>query len=401
MRTRTEHRTNGRSSARRSGPLAAAGLAAVLLIVSLGSGASGVVAKGGRVDLEKPMFSDPTSITNPLFSRDTRSQIIQLGAEGKDELRFEITYLPDTKLVKWNGQRVETRVTHFVAYMNGRILEVATDFYAQADDGSVWYFGENVDNYVNGVIVDHEGTWLAGKDGPPGMIMPADPQVGDVYRPENIPGLVFEEVTVKRAGVTVYGPRGRVPGAVFVQERLMDGTIEDKIFAPGYGEFKAQVASLDELYKLALAVPIDALGGSVPRTLSAIRNGVSEVFEAAAAERWNQLSAKVEGVIADWNTYRTTKPTAKLLDVQMTDALGVLEDAVTAKRLARVRQAALGVAHAELDLELQYRSSDDIDRDRLALWRRQLLIDRAAGDSGAVAGDIETLKTIHDRIDGN
>ena len=137
--------------------------------------------------------------------------------------------------------------------MNGRILEVATDFYAQADDGSVWDFGENVDNYEDGVIVDHEGTWLAGKDGPPGMIMPADPQVGDVYRPENIRGLVFEEVTVKRTGVTVNGPRGPVPGAVFVQERLMEGTIEDKIFAPGYGEFKAQVASLDELYKLALA----------------------------------------------------------------------------------------------------------------------------------------------------
>ena len=400
MGTRTEHRTNGRGSTRRSAPLAAAGLAAALLIVSLGSGASGVVAKGGRVDLEKPTFSDPTSITNPLFSRDTRSQIIQLGAEGKDELRFEITYLPDTKLIKWNGQRIETRVTHFVAYMNGRILEVATDFYAQADDGSVWYFGENVDNYENGVIVDHEGTWLAGKDGPPGMIMPADPKVGDVYRPENIPGLVFEEVTVKRAGVTVNGPRGPVPGAVFVQERLMDGTIEDKIFAPGYGEFKAQVASLDELYKLALAVPIDALRGPVPQTLSTIRNGVSEVFEAAPAKRWNQLSAKVERAITDWNTYRTNQ-IPKLLDAQMADALGALEDAVGAKRLARVRQAALGVAHAELDLELQYRSSDDVDRDRLALWRLQLHVDRAAGDSDAVAGDIEALKTIHDRIDGN
>ncbi len=401
MRTRTEHRTNRRSSTRRSGPLAAAGLAAVLLIVSLGSGASGVAAKGGRVDLEKPTFSDPTSITNPLFSRDTRSQIIQLGAEGKDELRFEITYLPDTEFIKWNGQRVETRVTHFVAYMNGRILEVATDFYAQADDGSVWYFGENVDNYENGVIVDHEGTWLAGRDGPPGMIMPADPNVGDVYRPENIPGLVFEEVTVKRTVVTVNGPRGPVPGAVFVQERLMDGTIEDKIFAPAYGEFKAQVASLDELYKLALAVPIDALGGPVPQSLSALRSGVSGVFDAAPAKRWHQLSAKVDRVITDWNTYRTTKQIPKLLDAQMTDAIGSLEDAVGEKRPARVRQAALGAAHAELDLELQYRSSDDVDRDRLAIWRHQLLIDRAAGDSDAVAGDIETLKTIHDRIDGS
>ena len=212
------------------------------------------------MDLETPTFSDPTSITNPLFPRDAVTQVVQLGVEGEDELRFEITYLPDTKFIRWNGQRVETRVTHFVAYMNGRILEVATDFYAQADDGAVWYFGENVDNYENGVIVDHEGTWLAGRDGPPGMIMPGDPQVGDVFRPENIPGLVFEQVTVRRTGFTVAGPRGPVSGAIAVRERLMDGTTEDKQYAPGYGEFRAEVKTEAELYHVAVASPIDSLG---------------------------------------------------------------------------------------------------------------------------------------------
>jgi len=132
--------------------------------------------------------------------------------------------------------------------------KVALDFYAQVDDGSVWYFGEDVFNYEDGVVVDNEGTWLAGKDGPPGMIMPADPKVGNVYRPENIPGVVFEEVTVQAVSQTVGGPRGPVSGAIFVQEHLMDGTIEDKVFAPGYGEFRAQVVSLDELYGVAFAV---------------------------------------------------------------------------------------------------------------------------------------------------
>lgn len=47
-----------------------------------------------------------------------------------------------------------------------------------------------MENYVDGVLDNTDGTWLAGKDGPPGMIMPADTQVGDVYRPENIPGFV-------------------------------------------------------------------------------------------------------------------------------------------------------------------------------------------------------------------
>ena len=52
--------------------------------------------------------------------------------------------------------------------------------------------------------------------------MPARPRVGDVYRPENIPGLVFEEVTVKKVDQTVRGPRG-APGAILVQERPFDG----------------------------------------------------------------------------------------------------------------------------------------------------------------------------------
>ena len=94
------------------------------------------------------------------------------------------------------------------------------------------------------------------------MIMPADPRVGDRYRPENIPGLVFEEDTVKTINETVVGPRGPVEGAVPVAEHLMEGTIEGKVFAPGYGEF--QVRAEDEALTVALAVPIDASPGPRP-----------------------------------------------------------------------------------------------------------------------------------------
>ncbi len=55
------------------------------------------------------------------------------------------------------------------------------------------------------------------------MIMPANPQVGDVYRPENIPGFVFEEVTIQSTGLTVDGPTGSVAGAIVVKELHMDG----------------------------------------------------------------------------------------------------------------------------------------------------------------------------------
>jgi hypothetical protein len=199
---------------------------------------------GRRVDLVAPPFSDSTTITNPLFPiSELRSAILNGHGDGRP-LKIETTLLPDTRVIEWRpGQCVHTAVSQFVAYRDGRILEVALDHYAQADDGSVWYFGEDVFNYRRGVVNDTAGSWLAGKEGPAAMIMPAQPARGMVYRPENIPGLVFEEVTVKRTGVTVQGPRGPVRGAIVAGELLDDGSREDKYFAPGYGEFRTRPTS--------------------------------------------------------------------------------------------------------------------------------------------------------------
>ena len=71
------------------------------------------------------------------------------------------------------GSAGRGRVSQYVAFLGGSIEEVAYDLYAQADDGSVWYFGEDVFDFRDGAIVVTEGTWLAGKDGPAAMIMPA------------------------------------------------------------------------------------------------------------------------------------------------------------------------------------------------------------------------------------
>jgi len=351
-----------------------------------------------RVDLVDPVFSDPTTINNPLFPRVGLTQTVQLGAEGSDKLRFEVTLLPDIKVIEWNGQPVETRVTHFVAYSNGRILEVAHDFYAQADDGSVWYFGEDVFNYEDGDVVDHEGTWLADKDGPPGMIMPADPQVGDVYRPENIPGVVFEEVTVLSTGETVDGPRGPVPGAVLVQEHLMDGTVEDKFFAPGYGEFHAEVVTLKERYGVALAVPIDALPGPVPDELTTLSTGATDMIDADPGKDGEVIAAAFDRMTSAWEAYRVGDLPERLA-LQMTDALDALTAAVGHGNGADTRHAAVDVARAALDFELRHRPIIDVDLARLRLWACQLGIDVAAQDPASVVGDVASIEAIWDRID--
>ena len=385
---------NGRDTKRRR--LATAGLMGSLVAGTLAL-SGGSASAAGRVDLAEPTFSDPTSITNPLFPISDLTQVLQLGEEAGEQLRHEVTLLDETKTVEWNGQRVETLVSQFVAYGDGRILEAALDYFAQADDGSVWYFGEDVDNYEDGVVANHEGTWLAGRDGPPGMIMPADPQVGDVFRPENIPGLVFEEVTVTSVGDTVAGPRGPVPGAIGVQERLLDGTLEDKVYAPGYGEFQARVPTEGELVTVALGVPTDARPGDVPDAVSALSSRATRIFKAAPRGNWDRVSAIHERLATAWEAYRTGD-VPDLLEAGMDDALGTLGDAVEARDPGEVAQAALHVSELALDLQLQYRDPSEVDDDRLGVWRRQLRLDRASGDAAGVAGDRATVELIEDRI---
>jgi hypothetical protein len=227
-----------------------------------------VAPDADRIDLVAGPFTDPTSITNPLFPiGDLRSAVLNGHVDGLP-FRTETTLLPHTRIIEWtDGQCVEAVVSQHTAYLGGRLEEVALDYYAQADDGSVWYFGEDVLNYdTRGEITDTEGTWLAGKEGPAAMIMPGIPQIGDVNRPENIPGLVFEEVSAKLIDETVNGPSGPVNG-VFVAEELHDDrSFSDKVFAPGYGEFLS--AHDGDLEKMAVASPMPAGSWSTMVTLS-------------------------------------------------------------------------------------------------------------------------------------
>ena len=63
------------------------------------------------------------------------------------------------------------------------------DWYAQDDDGNLWYFGEDTNEFEDGKPVGHAGAWEAGVDGAlPGILLPADPEVGMTYRQEYYAG---------------------------------------------------------------------------------------------------------------------------------------------------------------------------------------------------------------------
>jgi hypothetical protein len=364
-------------------------------MVASGLGRLPVAPRSKRVDLVAPPFSSPTNVTNPLFPISRLASVVLNGKVDGKPFRTETTLLPDTRVIEWStGQCVETLVSQYVAYLDGRIQEVALDFYAQADDGSVWYFGEDVYNYERGAIADTSGTWLAGKEGPAAMIMPAMPRPGDVNRPENIPGLVWEEVRTVRTGRTVRGPRGPVAGAVVGRELHDDGHFSDKVFAPGYGEFFT--ADGGDVEALAVAVPTDA-AGPAPARLRRIPIGANRVLRGIRARRWRRAARTVRAIRRAWSAHRTDEVPPRLV-APTARALRTLGRALAARKPRRARRAALDLGQAGLDLELRHRPVHMIDKARFVLWTRRVALDARARRRGATNGDVAVLEWIRDRF---
>jgi len=121
---------------------------------------------------------------------------------------------------------------------NGDLVEETFDWYAQDKDGNVWYFGEDAKEYEAGVVVSTKGSWEAGVDGAmPGIIMEANPQVGDFYRQEYYKGEaedMAEVLSLTESASVIYGS---FDSLLMTREwaLLEPGIVEHKYYAPGVG----------------------------------------------------------------------------------------------------------------------------------------------------------------------
>jgi hypothetical protein len=360
-----------------------------------------VAPDSARVDLSAPAFSHPTEVTNPLFPiSDLHSAVLNGTIDGKP-FHTETTLMPYTRVIEWTpGQQVETLVSQYSAFLDGRLQEVALDYYAQADDGSVWYFGEDVADYnPQGEITYTTDSWLAGKDGPPAMIMPGQPKIGQAFRTENIPGVVFEEVTVKTTDKTVPGPLGPVKGAMVGSELHDDALRSDKVFAPGYGEFSTK--DTDGVEAMALAVPTDAAQGPPPAELETVLNSANQASEAVQARDTAATAGAARSASGAWRKLKSAGDLPVRLVPPMDSAIKALTSAKPAQDPSSAGTAAINVAQAALDLELRYRPPAEIDLARFEQWNRQLIVDAAAKDLGGVSSDLATMEWVRDRFEPN
>lgn len=131
-----------------------------------------------------PVFSHPQQITNPYLPLASLKQdILQNETE-----RVERTARPEIrKTFQVGGQTVEALTVEDREFdAGGELIEATRDYFAQDDDGSVYYMGEDVDEYSHGKITGHSGAWLFGKDTQRlGLLMPAHPKIGDKFKSED------------------------------------------------------------------------------------------------------------------------------------------------------------------------------------------------------------------------
>jgi hypothetical protein len=206
--------------------------ACLIIALSLGGGFAAPAIAQGQLSAA-PRFSNPRAITNSYLPLQSLKRDI-LTSKGE---RVERTVRPDLqKAFQMGDQKVEALVVEDREFAHGKLSEVALDYFAQADDGTVYYLGEDVDQYRNGKVVGHEGSWLLGKQTwQLGVLMPPHPKVGDRFRSEDVPGVTREDDEVLSVSETVTVAAGTYQNCVKIKEHLSDGKTEYKFYAPGTG----------------------------------------------------------------------------------------------------------------------------------------------------------------------
>ncbi len=145
-------------------------------------------------------------IDNPYFALPIGKKLVY-EAETEDGIeRIEI-FVPG-----WTREvmGVETLVFWDRVYLDGELIEDTRDYLAQhKETGDVWYFCEHVDNYEDQELVNHDGAWLGGVDGAlPGKWVLGNPEVGDYFLNEYYIGEAEDEAEIVGIDETAVTPFG-------------------------------------------------------------------------------------------------------------------------------------------------------------------------------------------------
>jgi hypothetical protein len=183
---------------------------------------------------------------NQFFILEPGYQQTFVGDEDGEEVELVITVLDETKEV----DGVETRVVEERESADGELVEVSRNYFAICEQtNSVFYFGEDVDDYEDGEVVGHGGAWLAGQDGAKaGLMMPGTVLLGSRYMQEVAPDVAMDRAHIISMNATVETPAGTFDNVLKIRETtpLEPSAREFKYYAEGVGLIQDAHLKLEE-----------------------------------------------------------------------------------------------------------------------------------------------------------
>ncbi len=238
-----------------------------LLLCAVGACATGAIMAGGLVELpfSPANFSAPLNISNPYLPM-VPGTSFHYSAEVEDGC--EVTDTTVTAGVR-TILGVDARVIEDLSWFDGDcdgfgdvLLEETEDWFAQDDEGNVWYMGEFTTSFFDddgNPVVSHEGSWEAGVDGAQaGIMMLANPAPGLFYRQELSIGVAEDMAKVTRVNAFVSSDLGDFEDCIKTKEwTVLDpGAIEHKYYCPGLGLVLVEELKSKTVYqKLVEIVP--------------------------------------------------------------------------------------------------------------------------------------------------
>ena len=208
-----------------------------------------LVLATGVARTEDKAFVDTFSVDEKNFVSSGRNKyfILEPGFQWiyeDDDEKLVITVLDETKKVG----NVEARIIEERESKGDKLVEVSRNYFAiDKTTNNVYYFGEDVDRYKDGKVSNHEGSWLAGTNGAKfGLVMAAEPKVGDRYYQEVAPGVALDRAEVKSITEKKKTPAGQFEHVLKTEETsgVNSKEKEYKYYAPDVGQI------LDENLKL-------------------------------------------------------------------------------------------------------------------------------------------------------
>lgn len=190
----------------------------LLSVVFVGWGAStqagGQAGKPGAWTTEFGVNKNELAASgrNPYFVLEPGYQLV---LEGAGE-RLTITVLDEVKTI----DGVSTRVVEERETKDGQLVEVSRNYFAiNSRTLDVFYFGEDVDIYKHGKVVEHEGAWQSGVNGARfGLFVPGTPTLKARFYQELAPKVAMDRVEVVDLARTVQTPAGEFTNCLVLKE---------------------------------------------------------------------------------------------------------------------------------------------------------------------------------------